>query len=165
MNTLDIIILILFIPGILRGISKGFVEQAISLIGIILSVYLAFRFSGAASTWLQNYITVSQTVLNVMGFALVLVGVLLVVLFVAKLVTAAVEKASLGWINKVLGLVFSIAVSALLIAIIIILFDTINLKFGLVKSPILQDSLLYGALKDFGYLSFPYLKQLLAIAS
>ena len=97
--------------------------------------------------------------------SLVLVGVLLVVLFVAKLVTAAVEKASLGWINKVLGLVFSIAVSALLIAIIIILFDTINLKFGLVKSPILQDSLLYGALKDFGYLSFPYLKQLLAIAS
>ena len=165
MNTLDIVILILFIPGILRGISKGFVEQAISLIGIILSVYLAFRFSGAASAWLQNYITVSQTVLNVMGFALVLVGVLLVVLFVAKLVTAAVEKASLGWINKVLGLVFSIAVSALLIAIIIILFDTINLKFGLVKSPILQDSLLYGALKDFGYLSFPYLKQLLAIAS
>ena len=165
MNTLDIVILVLFIPGIIRGMSKGFIEQAISLVGIILSVYLAFRFSGAACNWLKNYITVSETVLNVLGFAVVLVGVLLIVLFVAKLVTAAAEKASLGWLNKVLGLVFSLAVSALLIGLLIILFDTVNLKFGLVKSPVLQESLLYGALKDFGYFAFPYLKQLLTIAS
>ena len=29
MNTLDIVILLLFIPGIVRGLSKGFLEQAI----------------------------------------------------------------------------------------------------------------------------------------
>ena len=94
-----------------------------------------------------------------------LVLVLLVVMFVAKLITAAVEKASLGWLNKVLGLVFSIAVSAVVIGLIIIMFDTVNVKFGLVKGPVLQESLLYGALKDFGYFVFPYLKQLLTIAS
>ena len=94
MNTLDIVILILFIPGIIRGMSKGFIEQAISLVGIVLSVYLAFKFSGAACTWLSQYLTVSQTVLNILGFAAVLVLVLLVVMFVAKLITAAVEKAS-----------------------------------------------------------------------
>jgi len=165
MNTLDIILLILFIPGIIRGMSKGFIEQAITLVGIVISVYLAFKFSGAACDWLKNYITVSETVLNVLGFAAVLVAVLLIVLFFAKLITAAVEKASLGWLNKVLGLVFSLGVSALLIAIVIILFDTVNLKFGLVKSPVLQESLLYGALKDFGYFAFPYLKQLIAMAS
>ena len=41
MNTLDIVILLLFIPGIIRGITKGFLEQAISLAGIVLSVYRA----------------------------------------------------------------------------------------------------------------------------
>ena len=46
MNTLDIVILLLFIPGIIRGLSKGFLEQAISLAGVVLSVYLAYRFSG-----------------------------------------------------------------------------------------------------------------------
>lgn len=165
MNTLDIVILILFIPGIVRGMSKGLIEQAISLVGIVLSVYLAFKFSGVACTWLKNYITVSETILNVLGFAAVLVVVLLAVMFIAKLITAAVEKASLGWLNKVLGLVFSIAVSALVIGLLIILFDTVNTKFGLVKGPVLQESLLYGALKDFGYFVFPYLKNLLAIAS
>ena len=38
MATLDIILLICFIPGIIRGISKGFLEQALSLAGIVLSV-------------------------------------------------------------------------------------------------------------------------------
>jgi membrane protein required for colicin V production len=165
MNTLDIVILVLFIPGIIRGISKGFLEQAITLVGIILSVYLAFQFSGPACAKLSQYITVSETVLSILSFAAVLVVVLLIVLFFAKLITAAVEKASLGWLNKVLGLVFSIAVSAVIIALIIIMFDTVNVKFGLVKSPVLQESLLYGALKDFGYFVFPYLKQLLTSVS
>ena len=165
MNTLDIVILVLFIPGIVRGMSKGFIEQAITLVGIVLSAYLAFKFSGVACNWLKNFLTVSETILHVLGFAVVLVGVLLVVMFVAKLVTAAVEKASLGWLNKVLGLAFSIAVSALVIGLLIILFDTVNVKFGLVKSPVLQESLLYGALKDFGYFVFPYLKGLLTTAS
>lgn len=160
MNTLDIILIILFIPGLIRGMSKGFIEQAVSLVGIVLSVYLAFRFSGVASGWLKNYLTVSETVLNLLGFAAVLVVILLIALFVGKFITAAVEKASLGWLNKVLGLVFSIAVSALIIGLLIIMFDTVNLKFGLVKGPVLQDSLLYGALKDFGNFAFPYLKGL-----
>ena len=94
-----------------------------------------------------------------------LVVILLIALFVGKFITAAVEKASLGWLNKVLGLVFSIAVSALIIGLLIIMFDTVNLKFGLVKGPVLQDSLLYGALKDFGNFAFPYLKGFWTTAS
>ena len=165
MNTLDIVILLLFIPGIIRGMSKGFLEQIITLAGIVLSVYLAFKFSDVAGAWLGNYLKVSQTLLNILSFALVLVGVLLITLFFAKLLTAAVENISLGWLNKVLGLVSAIATSAVIIGLIIILFDTVNLKFGLVKSPVLQESLLYGALKDFGYFVFPYMKQLLSLAS
>ena len=92
MNTLDIILIILFIPGLIRGMSKGFIEQAVSLVGIVLSVYLAFRFSSVASGWLKNYLTVSETVLNLLGFAAVLVVILLIVLFVGKFITAAVER-------------------------------------------------------------------------
>ena len=165
MNTLDIFILILFVPGIVRGLSKGFVEQTLSLLGIILSVYMAYHYHGSVYTWLSAHFEISQTVLHIVGFAIVLAGVLIVILLLANLITTVVEKASLGWLNRSLGVVLSIIVTALVLSVIILLFNMVNVKFGLVKSPILQDSLLYGALKDFGYLSFPYLKQLLAIAS
>ena len=165
MNSLDIVFLVLFIPGIIRGITKGFLEQVISLGGIVLSAFLAYRFSGFACDYLKEYLTVSDTVLHVIGFAAVLVVSLILVILLAKVVTKAVEMASLGWLNKILGIVFSLFTTALVLAILIILFDTVNVKFELVKSTILQESVLYGHLKDFGYFVFPYLKQLLMLKS
>ena len=160
MNTLDIFILILFVPGIVRGLSKGFVEQTLSLLGIILSVYMAYHYHGSVYTWLSAHFEISQTVLHIVGFAIVLAGVLIVILLLANRITAVVEKASLGWLNRSLGVVLSIVVTALVLSVIILLFNMVNVKFGLVKSPILQDSLLYGALKDLGNTIFPYLKGL-----
>ena len=165
MNILDIVILVLFIPGIIRGLSKGFVEQTLSLLGIVLSVYLAYHYHGSVYTWLAAHFEISETVLHVVGFAIVLAGVLIVILLIANLITAVVEKASMGWLNRALGVALSIVVTSFILAVLIILFDTVNVKFGLVKSPVLQESLLYGALKDFGYFVFPYLKGLVTIAS
>lgn len=165
MNALDIALLIVLIPALVRGVTKGFLEQAVSLAGVVLSVYLAFKFSGAVCEKLKEYITVSETVLNVIGFVVVLLGVLLIVLVIAKLVTGVAEMASLGWLNRALGLVFALATAVLVLSILVILFETLNVKFELVKSPILQESVLYPLLKDLGYFVFPYLKQLLMIPS
>ncbi len=165
MNILDIVILILFIPGIIRGISKGFVEQTVSLLGIILSVYLAYHYHGSVYSWLSAHFEISETVLHVVGFAIVLAGVLVVVLLIANLFTAIVEKASLGWLNRALGVALSLMVTALVLSVIVILFDMVNVRFGLIKSPVLQDSLLYGALKDLGYFIFPYMKGMLSAAA
>ena len=158
MATLDIILLICFLPGIIRGISKGFLEQALALAGVVLSVWAAFRFSGLVATWLKPYADLSETTLNVVSFALILIAMSLLVLIIAKLLTKVIELAMLGWLNKTLGLVFALAVNALVIGVFIVLFDTINLKFGLVKPEVLDESIVYTTLRDICYLVFPYLK-------
>ena len=158
MATLDIILLICFLPGIIRGISKGFLEQALALAGVVLSVWAAFRFSGLVATWLKPYADLSETTLNVVSFALILIAMSLLVLIIAKLLTKLIELAMLGWLNKTLGLVFALAVNALVIGVFIVLFDTINLKFGLVKPEVLDESIVYTTLRDICYLVFPYLK-------
>ena len=158
MATLDIILLCCFIPGIIRGISKGFLEQALALAGIVLSVWAAFRFSSLVCTWLKPYVDVSETTLNVISFALILIAISLLVLLVAKLLTKVAELAMLGWLDKILGLVFALAVNALVIGVFIILFDTVNAKFGLVKPEVLDGSIVYTSLRDLSYLVFPYLK-------
>ena len=158
MATLDIILLICFLPGIIRGLSKGFLEQALALAGIVLSVWAAFRFSGLVATWLKPYVDFSETTVNVIAFALILVAMSLVVLLVAKLLTKVVEMAMMGWLDKTLGLVFALAVNALVIGVFIVLFDTINVKFNLVKPEVLDGSVVYTTLRDLCYLVFPYLK-------
>lgn len=165
MNVLDIVILILFLPGIIRGVSKGFIEQAVSLAGIVASVWMATRFSSIVCEKLKDYINVSETVLSIISFIIILVAVSIVVLLIAKLITGLIKMANLSWVNRLLGFIFAIALSAVVIGLVIILFDTVNVKFELVKSPVLTESVLYGALKDLGYAVFPYLKELFNTAA
>jgi len=160
MATLDLILLVCFIPGLIRGFSKGFLEQALALAGVVLSVWAAFRFSGLACTWLKPYLDVSETTLQVIAFALILVVTTLAVFLIAKFLTKVLELAMLGWLNKILGIAFALAVNALVIGVFIILFDTLNTKFGFVKPETLDGSVVYTGLKDLSYLVFPYLKQL-----
>lgn len=165
MNALDIILLILLIPGAVRGIKKGILEQVISIAGIFLSAYVAFHFSHYVCTWLGQYLHISETLLHIIGFILVLAVLLIVVMLVAKVLTKAIEMASLGWINRALGFVFSLVTSTLVLGLLAILFDTLNTKFELVQSPLLDQSALYKPLLDLGYTVFPYLKALVAMAS
>lgn len=161
MTTLDIVLLLCFLPGIIRGLSKGLLEQVLALGGIILSVWAAFKFSAALCVWLEPRLGISGTVLNVVSFAIILVAVSLAVLLLAKLLTKIVEMATLGWVNRLLGLVFAIVVNALLIGLAIILFDTLNTKLGLVQAEKLDASVVYRTLRDIAYFVFPYLKGLL----
>ena len=158
MATLDIILLCCFIPGIIRGLSKGFLEQALALAGMVVSVWAAFHFSNLVCSWLKPYLDVSETLLNVISFAIILVGISVGVFLLAKLLTKVVELAMLGWLNKILGLVFALTVNALIIGIFIILFDTLNTKFGFVRDEVMDKAIVYTGLRDFCYLVFPYLK-------
>ena len=121
----------------------------------------AFRICGeprmqAALT--APYVNVSETTLNVISFALILIVISVAVVLVAKLLTKVAELAMLGWLDKTLGLVFALAVNALVIGVVIILFDTVNTMFELVKPEVLDASVVYTSLRDLSYLVFPYLK-------
>lgn len=162
MNTLDYIILLCFLPAIIGGIQRGFIAQAISLISLILGVWLAFHFSDLATEWLSQYLTgVSETVLSIVGFVVVFCIVAVLLFLVGKILRGVAKMVSLGWLDWCLGLVFAILKAALVIGIVIIFFDTLNLKFEFFSQDKLDESLLYGPLRDISYKVFPYLKALL----
>ena len=161
METLDIIILICFIPGIIRGLQKGFIEQAVALVSLILGAWLAFHFSSLVSDWLHPYLDVSESVLNVISFGLIVIATVILLFLLGRMLTGLVNLVLLGWLDRILGLVFAILKAALIIGLVIILFDTLNVKFEFVKTEILDASVLYNPLKDISYTIFPYLKELL----
>jgi membrane protein required for colicin V production len=161
MSTPDIIIMICFLPAIISGIMKGFIEQAIALVSLILGAWLAFKFSTVVSGWLQPYFDVSETVLNVISFAVIMVAVVLVLFVLSKILTGVTKLVMLGWLDRLLGLVFALLKAGLLIGIAIILFDTLNVKFEFVEEKVLDESVLYAPIRDIAYVIFPYLKELL----
>lgn len=162
MNTLDIIITLCFVPAIVSGIHKGFISQIISILSIFLGVWLAFHFSDLACSWISQYLTgVSEAVLNIIAFVAVFCVVAFLMYIVGKTLTEVAKMVSLGWLDWVLGIVLSIAKAGLLIGVVLIFFDTLNLKFEFVSQEKLAESVLYGRIRDISYVVFPYLKALL----
>ena len=161
MSTPDIIILICFLPAVISGIMKGFIQQVVALVSLLLGAWLAFKFSNVVGEWLQPYFEVSETVMHVISFAVIMVAVVLVLFVIGKVLTGVTRLVMLGWLDRLLGLVFALLIAGLLIGIGIVLFDTLNAKVELVDNAILDESVLYSPIKDIAYMVFPYLKELL----
>lgn len=161
MNLLDIIILICFIPALVQGVRKGFIAQAISIISLIMGIWLSCRFAKIASEWLSQYIEASPQIMNIAAFALIFFIVILGLTAIGKLLEATVKIVMLGWLNRLLGAVFSLLNCALILGIFIMAFTSLNGAFEFVSEESLADSVLYIPLRDTAYNIFPYLKEML----
>ena len=105
MNIIDIIIVICCIPPLVKGISRGFVSQAASLLALILGVWLSFKFSVPVGEWLKEYLELPGTVIHVVSFALILTAVVLGLNLLAGMIEKVLEFVMLGWLNSLLGAV------------------------------------------------------------
>lgn len=159
MNTLDIILAICFVPALIRGISKGFVEQAASLIAFFLSVWMAFHFSSLAADWLRPRMEVSEALLNIIAFVLILVVVSVGMILIGKLISKFIKVVMLGWLDKLLGVLFGFLLTALILGVLIVSFDALNTRFTIVAAERFEASVLYTSLRSIAWFLFPYLKE------
>ena len=161
MQTIDIILAICFVPAIIRGISKGFLEQAAALIALFLSVWMAFRFSSVAAEWLRPRIELQETLLNVIAFILVLAVVSVATVLLGKLLSKLVKVVMLGWLDKLLGILFALLCTAVILGVLIVSFDALNTRFQMVSPERLDSTVLYSSLRSAAWFLFPYLKELI----
>ncbi len=162
MNIIDIIILLCFIPAIINGLRKGLIAQVVSIISIILGVWMSFKFSSVVSGWIAGWFGgVSAEVLNITAFVVILIAVIFGLFALGKIVEASIKIIMLGWLNRLMGLVFSILKCFLIVGLVIIMFSSINESLNLVSEKALSDSALYPPFKEIAYKIFPYLKDLL----
>ena len=158
MALLDIILLVCFVPAIVLGISKGFIKQLVDLVSIVLGAWAAFHFAEVVSNWLGNYLTWNHTVIYVISFAIIVIVAVLLLNLLGSLILRVVKIASLGWVNRLLGLVFGVLKTAFILGIIIMLFDSLNGQWNLVEPDKLSNCTVYGWLRDFTNAVFPYVK-------
>lgn len=158
MSILDIILLICFIPAVIGGIRKGFISQMISIISIIAGIWVSYEFSSVVGEWIGQYIEASEKVMKLIAFAVIMIGVFIVLGIVGKFLEGILNLVLLGWLNKLLGVAFSLLKTALIVGLLIMLFSSINNNLHIVSEEVLAESVLYGPLKDLSYTVFPYLK-------
>ena len=111
MNWLDIVILLVIIIATFLGLWIGLIRAALFLVGIIVGVFLAGRYYLPLSQHL-SFIG-DEGIARVAAFAIILVGVILVALLLAWLLSRLTSLALLGWVNRLGGAVFGLLLGAL----------------------------------------------------
>lgn len=163
MSILDVILLICFIPALIQGLQKGFIAQVISIASIIIGIWASSRFADVVGEWLAKYITVSDQIMKVVSFALILIAVFLALAAVGKLLEGMFKMVTLGWLNRLLGLVFSLVKTSLILGLLIMVFTSLNETFNLVSEATLNESVLYTPFKEAAFKIFPYIKDMLTL--
>jgi membrane protein required for colicin V production len=110
-----------------------------------------------------SYITASEQVLKVVAFALILVVVFLVLAAFGKMLEGMFKLVMLGWLNKLLGLIFALLKAAIITGLLIMAFSSLNDTFHFVQDQVLNESVLYPPLKKAAFEIFPYLKDMLTL--
>lgn len=158
MAIIDIVLLICFVPAIVYGIRKGFVKQVVELVSIIVGVWAAFYFSSSLSVWLSQYISIDKVVLHIVSFILIVVLVVFLMGLLGSLLTRLLKIVFLGWINGLLGLVIGVFKVAVVLGLLIMLFESVNASAHIVDPSSLDNATVYHALRDLAGKIFPYIK-------
>lgn len=161
MQTLDIVLLVLFIPAVIQGLRKGFTAQVMGLISVVVGLWAAFKFSSAFSVWLGPRIDGSGLGVQIISFIVILILVVALLSLLGKALSGLIKIALLGWVDRLLGLLLSLLTSALLIGALVIVFDSVNAKMEWISQGSIEESILFRPLEEFVYLIFPFFRSLL----
>ena len=160
MNVLDIILSLMLLAAVVEGIFKGLTEQVVALVAVFAGAWVAFKFTNHVCGYVHPYIQISDKLLYVIVFILMVSLVICLFTLLGKVVKATIRFAMLGWLDRLLGGVFGLVKAALVLGIVIVLFNALNSTFSFVPESTLEQSVVYARLKTAAFSVFPYFKSL-----
>lgn len=143
---IDVLFAILLLLAVIKGFRRGLVIAVFSVIAIIVGIAAAMKLSALVAGWLKDSTNVSVQWLPFLSFAIVLVGVILLIRLGANLIEASLEVTLMGWVNRLGGILLYIIVYTL--AFSVFLFYATQLK--LIKEDTIAQSVAYSKIQPLG---------------
>ncbi|MFT7085998.1 MAG: membrane protein required for colicin V production [Vicingaceae bacterium] len=147
MSQIDIILIIPLLWGAIMGFKKGLVLELASLVGLVLGIYGAIKFSDYTAEKLIQYVDITQEWLGLISFLVTFVLIVFAVFLAARLLNKALKLVALGFVNRVLGLLFGSLKFAIIISTVLYFFENMNKKFDFVSTDYAEESILYQPIK------------------
>ena len=143
MNYIDIIIIIPLLWGLYKGFSKGLIIEAATLISFALAVWGGIKFHDFLSVWMHDSLDWTSKYLPVISFAVIFIGILILVFSLAKLIQRFVKAVALGFVNKLAGGIFGMLKFGLILSVLIFVLNAIEKTIQVIPAETKKSSLLY----------------------
>ena len=155
MGVIDIVLGALILFGLVRGFMKGLFVEVASLVALVAGVYGAIHFSDFAAEFLNTKTDWDEKTISITAFAITFVVIILAISLAGKALTKLADFAALGIINKLAGGVFGALKIAVILSVVLIVFDRMNSTITFVEEENVEDSMLYMPVKSLVPMIFP----------
>lgn len=161
MNVIDIILGILLLLGFIRGFQKGFIIELAGIVALLAGIFGGLEYGYIAEHYLEKWTDWSTSGIEIAGFFIVFISIVILVSIVAKILTTIVHSIALGLINRIFGALFGVIKTGLFIFILLLIFDYINGNGRFVSETKLEDSIVVTTIRELSSTLLPSLEELL----
>ena len=116
---IDIIFLILMVMAVIKGFSRGLIVAVFSLAAFIIGLAAALKLSAVMAVYLKTGLHVESKWLPILSFAIVFIGVVLLVRWGAALIKKTVSLVLLGWLDRLGGIVLYVLLYLMIYSVLL----------------------------------------------
>ncbi|MFV0522342.1 MAG: CvpA family protein [Mangrovibacterium sp.] len=143
LNFFDIACAVLLILAAIRGFFKGFLHEVLSLVGCFVALWLSLTFSDDVAPFLIEKLSLSVGYSNAIAFVVIFVLVIILVRLLSFGLTKLASALLLGFVNRLLGLLFGVCKMALFLSILLNLISYLDNKESYVSHQFKEESTCY----------------------
>ena len=141
--------------SMVMGFINGLVKEVASLAALVLGIWGAIKFSAFTAEKLYDYFDMTGKYVGVISF-LITFGIIVVLIhFVGLIVNKIVDAAALGFVNRLLGIVFGLLKSVLILSVFLVVLNAIDDKASFLPKDKIEESILYNKISDIAPAIFP----------
>lgn len=143
---IDLLALVLLVLALIKGWQRGLIVGFFSLVAVIIGLAAAMKLSVVVADYLGKSVSLSKEWLPLLAFALVFIGVVLLIRLGAIALQKATETLLLGWLNRAGGILLYLLLYALVFSVV--LFYAVQLQW--LTDDTLDKSHVYPYLRPWG---------------
>lgn len=155
MNWIDFIIVIILGISLIRGFSDGLVKEVASLAALILGIWGAIRFSSFTAGKLYEWFDMTGQYVGIISFIVTFGVIVVLVHFVGIFVDKVVKAVALNFLNRLLGIVFGLFKTVLILSVIFVILNAIDARRPFLPKEKIEESMFYNPISDVAPALFP----------
>ena len=139
------------------GFKKGLILELASIAGLVLGIYGSINFSNSIGVYLSDFVDASPNLISMLSFVITFILIVVAVYLLAKVLDKTLKLAAMGMVIRITGALFGMVKYALVLTVLLYLFERVNNKWEFVDKATYQHSLGY---KGFQTVNEPVLNWL-----
>ena len=158
MNYIDLVLSILLLIAAIQGFRKGFIIELASLLALILGIWGGIKFSAFTADFITKHTGYHSQHLGTIAFIVTFIAIVILIHIMAKLLDTVVKAVLLGFLNRLAGIIFGVLKAAVILSIVLLLFDDIDENVHILPAKQKEESKIYTPMKQVVPTLFPFIK-------